>query len=43
MLRATGNDGYKDKVMNALKMVGVKPLLQAIPNMNTSRCGVGIY
>ena len=43
MLGAVGNDGYKDKVINALTMAGVKPLLQAIPNMSTSRCGVGIY
>ena len=43
MLGATGDDGYKDKVVNALKSSGVKPLLQAIPNMETSRCGVGIY
>ena len=43
MLGATGNDGYKDKIINALKSAGVKPLLQAIPNMSTSRCGVGIY
>ena len=43
MLGATGNDGYKEKIMNALKMSGVKPLLQSIPNMSTSRCGVGIY
>ena len=43
MLGATGNDEYKDKIINALNICGVKPLLQAIPNMNTSRCGVGIY
>ena len=43
MLGATGNDGYKEKIMNALKSSGVKPLLQSIPNMSTSRCGVGIY
>jgi adenosine kinase len=43
MLGATGNDGYKEKIMNALKSSGVKPLLQPIPNMCTSRCGVGIY
>ena len=43
MLGATGNDGYKEKIMNALKVSGVKPLLQSIPNMSTSRCGVGIY
>lgn len=43
MLGATGNDSYKDKIINALNSAGVKPLLQAIPNMETSRCGVGIY
>ena len=43
MLGATGNDGYKDKIINAFNACGVKPLLQPIPNMSTSRCGVGIY
>ena len=43
MLGATGQDLYKEKIMNALETAKVKPLLQAIPNMNTSRCGVGIY
>ena len=43
MLGAAGDDGYKDKVINALKSAGVKPLIQSIPNMSTSRCGVGIY
>ena len=43
MLGATGNDGYKDKIMDALKSSGVKPLLQSIPDMSTSRCGVGIF
>ena len=43
MLGATGDDGYKEKIMDALKSAGVKPLLQAIPNMSTSRCGVGIF
>ena len=43
MLGATGEDGYKEKIMNALQNAKVKPLIQAIPNMNTSRCGVGIY
>ena len=43
MLGATGNDGYREKIINALKIAGVKPLLQSIPNMSTSRCGVGIY
>jgi adenosine kinase len=43
MLGATGNDGYKDKIINSLKSSGVNPLLQSIPDMETSRCGVGIY
>ena len=43
MLGATGNDGYKDKIINAFNASGVKPLLQSIPDMSTSRCGVGIY
>ena len=42
MLGAIGQDGYKDKILNALKSSGVIPLLQQIPNMTTSRCGVGI-
>ena len=42
MLGATGEDGYKEKIINALKSSGVKPLLQSIPNMKTSRCGVAI-
>ena len=42
MLGAIGDDNYKDKIMNALKSSGVKPLLQQIPNITTSRCGVGI-
>ena len=42
MLGAVGDDNYKDKIMNALKSSGVKPLLQRIPNITTSRCGVGI-
>jgi adenosine kinase len=43
MLGATGTDPYKDKIVNALKSSGVVPLIQSIPNMSTSRCGVGIY
>ncbi len=43
MLGSVGDDIYKDKVINALKINGVNPLLQIIPNMNTSRCAVGIY
>ena len=42
MLGAIGQDSYKDKILNALQSAGVKPLLQQIPNMSTSRCGVGI-
>lgn len=43
MLGAVGDDIYRDKILVALKMAGVKPLLQSIPKMFTSRCGVGIY
>jgi len=42
MLGAIGQDNYKDKIMNALNSAGVIPLLQPIPNISTSRCGVGI-
>ena len=42
MLGAVGQDGYKAKIFKALETAGVKPLLQIIPNMTTSRCGVGI-
>lgn len=43
MLGAVGEDKYKEKIMNALKMAGVTPLLQEIQNSETSRCGVAIY
>ena len=43
MLGATGDDTNRKKIVKALKKEKIKPLLQAIPNMNTSRCGVGIY
>ena len=43
MLGATGNDSYNDKIISSLKSSGVNPLLQSIPNMETSRCGVGIF
>lgn len=43
MLGSAGNDGYRDKIINAFNFCGVKPLIQTIPNMNTSRCGVGIF
>jgi len=42
MLGAIGQDSYKEKIMNALKSADVIPLLQPIPNISTSRCGVGI-
>ncbi len=43
MLGAVGKDEYKDKIVVALEKAGVKPLLEPIPDMFTSRCGVGIY
>lgn len=43
MLGAVGNDSYKEKIINSLKLSGVVPLLQNIPNLETSRCGVAIY
>ena len=42
MLGSVGDDIYKDKVINALKIYGVNPLLQIIPNMHTSRCAIGL-
>ena len=42
MLGAIGQDNYQQKIMKALELSGVKPLLQPIPNISTSRCGVGI-
>ena len=42
MLGATGKDNYRDKIINAFKYIGVNPILEMIPNMQTSRCGVGI-
>lgn len=43
MLGAVGNDNYRDKIINAFNLAGVKYILETIPNMQTSRCGVGIY
>lgn len=43
MLGAVGNDNYKEKINTALRMSGVVPLLQIVPNLETSRCGVAIY
>ena len=42
MLGATGKDNYRDKIINAFNQSGVNFLLEEIPNMQTSRCGVGI-
>ena len=43
MLDWVGNDLYKDKVNNALKLNEITPLLQGVPNIQTSRCAAGIY
>ena len=43
MLDCVGNDLYKDKVNNALKLNEITPLLQGISNFQTSRCAAGIY
>ena len=43
MLGAVGKDNYKNKIINALKEVGVNPILEIIIGNETSRCGVGIY
>lgn len=43
MLGSVGNDINKDRIINSLKFYGVNPLLQVIPNMNTSRCAIGVY
>ena len=43
MIGSVGNDINKDRIINALTAYGVKPLLQVIPNMKTSRCAIGIY
>ena len=43
MLGCVGDDLYKDRVENALKANGVIPLLQKMPNLETSRCAVGVY
>ncbi len=43
MLGATGNDTYCNKIISAFNQSGVNHILQKIPNMETSRCGVGIH
>ena len=43
MLGATGKDNYRDKIINAFNQLGVNHILEIVPNMPTSRCGVGIH
>lgn len=43
MLGSVGDDLYKVKIENALKDIGVNPILQILPGDKTSRCGVGVY
>lgn len=43
MLGAVGQDTYKEKIIKSFESVGVKYLFETIPEIKTSRCGVGIY
>lgn len=43
MLGATGKDNYREKIVIAFDQLGVNHILQTIPNLPTSRCGVGIH
>ena len=43
MLGATGKDNYRNKIISAFDQLGVQHILEIIPNMPTSRCGVGIH
>lgn len=43
MLGATGKDNYREKIIRAFDDLGVRHILQIIPNLQTSRCGVGIH
>ena len=43
MLGALGEDSYKIKILNALKDIGVYPILETLKDDKTSRCGVGVY
>ena len=43
MLGATGNDNYRNKIKYAFEQLGVQYILEIIPNVQTSRCGVGIH
>ena len=42
MLGSVGEDIYKNRVINSLTEYGVKPLIEIISNMKTSRCAIGI-
>lgn len=42
MLGCTGNDTYRQKILDALKEVGVNSLLQISEGESTSRCAAGI-
>ena len=41
--RATGKDSYRTKIIDAFTSAGVNQLLECIPELPTSRCGVGVY
>ena len=43
MVGSIGDDPYKDKILNALKELGVNPIFEVLKNDKTSRCAVGIY
>ena len=43
MLGSIGEDSYKIKITNALKDIGVNPMLETLHGEKTSRCGVGVY
>ena len=43
MLGSIGEDVYKIKLLNALKDIGVNPILETLKGEKTSRCGVGVY
>ena len=43
MLGSVGDDTYKNKILNALRDIGVNPILQILKGDKTSRCGVAIY
>ena len=43
ILGSVGNDINKERILKALKNVGVNPILETIIGHETSKCGVGIY